>query len=57
MQQQDEPKPDPLGPIKSASPEVARVIKQVLKLEHDHLYQDRPRVNDDILRIVKNEVK
>jgi hypothetical protein len=52
-----ESKIDPLEPIKSAPEEVASVIKQVLKLEHDHLYQDRPRINDDILKIIKNEIK
>ena len=48
---------DPMEPIKSATPEVASVIKKVLKLEHDHLYQDRPRISDDILKIIKNEIK
>ncbi len=50
-------KSDPLEPINSAPAEVANVIKKVLKLEHDHLYQDRPRVGEDILRIIKNEIK
>ena len=53
MTEKDE-KIDPMEPIKSAAPEVASVIKKVLKLEHDHLYQDRPRISDDILKIIKN---
>lgn len=53
----DEKKIDPLKPIKNASPEVASVIKQVLKLEHERLYQDRPRINEDILKIIKGEVQ
>ena len=48
---------DPLAPIKNAPPEVASVIKQVLKLEHEHLYQDRPRINEDILKIIKDEIQ
>lgn len=56
MTDKDE-KIDPMEPIKSAAPEVASVIKKVLKLEHDHLYQDRPRISDDILKIIKNEIK
>lgn len=54
---EEKKKLDPLEPIKTAPPEVGRVIKQVLKLEHEHLYQDRPRINDDILRIIKGEVQ
>jgi len=48
---------DPMEPINSAVPEVKSVIKKVLKLEHDHLYQERPRISDDILKIIKNEIK
>jgi hypothetical protein len=57
MTEKENSKSDPLEPIKTAPAEVGNVIKKVLKLEHEHLYQDRPRVNDDILRIIKDEVK
>ena len=57
MTKKENSKSDPLEPIKTAPTEVGNVIKKVLKLEHEHLYQDRPRVNDDILRIIKDEVK
>lgn len=45
-------------PITSASPEVRRIIERVLQAEKDKLYMKTPRhINDDILRIVKEEVQ
>ena len=45
-------------PIASASPEVCRIIKRVLQAEKDKLYLKNPRnINDDILRIIKEEVQ
>lgn len=47
---------DPVAPIKEAPDEIQAIIKQVLELEHDHLVHDRPRLNEDIVRIIKNAV-
>lgn len=45
-------------PITSAAPEVRRIIERVLQTEKDKLYMKNPRnINDDILRIVKEEVQ
>lgn len=45
-------------PINSASPEVRQIIERVLQAEKDKLYMRIPRhINDDILRIVKEEVQ
>jgi hypothetical protein len=48
---------DPLQPIKSASQEVQKIIKDVLKLESEKLYQKKPHINADIINIVKGAVK
>ncbi|MCP2728008.1 hypothetical protein [Limnofasciculus baicalensis] len=45
-------------PIISAPPEVRRIIERVLQAEKDKLYMKNPRnINDDILRIIKEEVQ
>lgn len=46
------------GPIINAPPEVRRIIERVLQTEKDKLYMKRPHhINDDILRIIKEEVQ
>jgi len=47
---------DPLVPIKNAPPEIKEIIRRVLELERDKLYQKRPHLNADILQIVKEEI-
>jgi hypothetical protein len=45
-------------PITSAPPEVRKIIERVLQAEKDKLYMRQPRhINDDILKIVKEEVQ
>ena len=44
-------------PITTASPEVKSIIGRVLQLEKDRLYKKAPRINDDILKIIKEEVQ
>ena len=45
-------------PIMSAPPEVRKIIERVLQVEKDKLYMKIPRnINDDILKIVKEEVQ
>lgn len=45
-------------PIISAPHEVRRIIERVLQTEKDKLYLKRPHnINDDILRIIKEEVQ
>lgn len=45
-------------PIRNAPPEVQKIIERVLTAEKDKLYMKNPRnINDDILKIVKEEVQ
>lgn len=45
------------APIADALPEIRNIILKVLQAEKDKLYQDKPRILDDIVAIVKSEVK
>ncbi len=49
-------KSDHSDPFRTASPEVQKIIKEVLKLERDKLYQDRPRLQSEIVDIIKGIV-
>lgn len=44
-------------PIETAPPEIRRIIEKVLRLESARLNQSRPHIIDDIVAIVKKEVK
>ena len=44
-------------PILEAPPEIQQVIKKVLEIERDNLYLDKPRIIDDIVNIIKEEIK
>ncbi|MFW6295785.1 MAG: hypothetical protein ACOC04_01195 [Halothece sp.] len=44
-------------PINTASPQVKEIIERVLQLEKEKLYQKSPRINDDILKIIKEVVQ
>jgi hypothetical protein len=48
---------DPMEPLESASPEVGRIIRRVLQLEKERLYQQRPQINADITQIIKEEIQ
>jgi len=47
---------DPMEPLKRDPAEVRGIIARVLTLEAERLYQERPHINDDILRIIKEVV-
>lgn len=47
---------DYMEPLRTASPEVQRIIKEVLKLERDKLSQKTPKVQSDIIDIIKGAV-
>jgi hypothetical protein len=53
----DEKPLDAFEPLKNGSAEVRRIIERVLTLEQERLYQRQPHLNDDVLRIIKEEVK
>ncbi|MGD1704945.1 hypothetical protein [Dapis sp. BLCC M229] len=44
-------------PITTAPSEVKQIIGRVLQLEKDRLYKKTPRINDDILKIIKEAVQ
>ena len=48
---------DALEPLKRDPEATRNIIKRVLKLEHERLNQQRPHLNEDVIRIVKEEVK
>jgi hypothetical protein len=53
-------KSDPLDafdPLKSGPPHILRIISKVLTLEQERLYVKAPHLNDDVLRVIKEEVK
>lgn len=45
------------APIIEAPIEIRNIIIKVLKAEKDKLYLDRPRIVDDIVDIIKGEIK
>jgi hypothetical protein len=49
-------KSDVMRPIREAPPEVKDIITKVLHLERDHIVKDRPRLKEDIVRIIKNAI-
>lgn len=52
----DGKKSDYLEPMRTASPEVQEIIKEVLKLEREKLYQDKPRLQSEIVEIIRRLV-
>lgn len=53
----DKQKIDPTAPVREAPPEIKKIIIEVLKLERDRLYEDRPRLNSEIINIIKDAVQ
>lgn len=53
----EDKKQQALEPLESAPPEVKEIIKRVLKLERDKLYQERPHINSDIMKIIKEVIQ
>jgi hypothetical protein len=47
---------DPMEPLRREPIEIRNIIERVLKLEAERLYQERPHINDDVLRIIKEAV-
>ncbi len=44
-------------PIKQASPEVQKIVREVLQVEKENRNSERPQVSKDILDIIKAAVK
>ena len=53
----DTKKTAPMEPMNSASNEVKTIIREVLRLEAEKLYQKKPHINADVVRIIKEAVK
>ena len=45
------------GPLKDGPDHIRRIIEKILSLEQERLYQRAPRLNDDVIRIIKEEVE
>ncbi len=43
-------------PIKNAPKEIQNIILRVLEIERGKIYQDRPRLIEDIVDIIKGEI-
>lgn len=43
-------------PIKNAPKEIQNIILRVLEIEKGKIYQDRPRLIEDIVDIIKGEI-
>lgn len=50
-------KNDPSEPVRTAPPEVQQIIKEVLDLEKEKIYQHQPHINSDIINIIKRAVQ
>jgi len=48
---------NPFEPVEKAPDEVQRLIMQLLQLERTHLYEERPRLKEEIAKIVRNSVQ
>lgn len=48
---------DPLEPLKRAPEEYKTIIKKILELESERLYQRQPHLNDDVVRIIKEVIR
>lgn len=48
---------DALEPLMRDPAPIRAIIKRVLTLEQERLYQQRPHLNEDIIRVIKEEVK
>jgi hypothetical protein len=50
-------KPQVLEAIKKLSPQEQELLARVLKVEREKLYQERPRVKEDLLKAVREVFK
>jgi hypothetical protein len=48
---------DPTTPVKEASPEVKKIIIEVLKMERERLYEHRPRLDVEVMKIIQEAVQ
>lgn len=48
---------DAFQPLREAPGPIRTIIERVLTLEQERLYQRAPRLNDDVLRVIKEEIQ
>ncbi len=48
---------DAFKPLREGPEAVRRIIEHVLKLEQEHLFQRAPRLIDDVVKVIREEVK
>lgn len=44
-------------PLRRGPQHIRNIISRVLTLEKERLYQSKPHLNDDVIRIIKEEVR
>lgn len=47
---------DAFAPLKDGPEAIRNIIARVLKLEQELLYQKKPKLNEDVLRVIKEEI-
>jgi len=53
----DDIKKQALEPLESAPPEIKKIIKRVLKMEQEKIYEKKPHLNSDIIKFIKEVVQ
>ena len=48
---------DPSAPIREASDEVKTIMIEILNLERERLYEFRPRLNSEVIKIVEEAIQ
>jgi len=48
---------DAMEPLRREPEQVRVIIKQILELEKERLYQQRPHLNEDVVRVIREYVK
>jgi hypothetical protein len=48
---------DAVEPLRRDPEPIKNIIRNVLRLEQERLYQRQPHLNADVIRIIKEEIK
>jgi hypothetical protein len=47
---------DAFQPLRDGPDAIRSIIERVLRLEQELLYQKKPKLNEDVLRVIKEEI-
>lgn len=48
---------DAMEPLNRGPDDIRAIIRRILTLEQERLYMRKPHLNDDIIRVIKDEIK